>query len=135
MGSKKLSKSKQSLHDLDRALKAYVPTEPGEPRSLSFFALSKAFEVALEYGWKGLKIVVEDKGLEAFSPKDAVREAARLGMINEPEVWIRAINARNLSVHDYFAMSEHDFVALVAEFANELTITITIAQDTQCPNS
>jgi hypothetical protein len=90
MASKKPSKTKESLHDLERALKAYTPTEPGGPRSLSVFALSKAFEVALEYGWKHLKSVVEDKGLEALSPKDAVREAARLGMISEPDVWLRS---------------------------------------------
>jgi hypothetical protein len=32
-----------------------------------------AFEVTLEYGWKKLKYEIEDRGLEADSPKDSAR--------------------------------------------------------------
>ena len=108
-------KPHEAFDDLERAIKAYKPSSKRE-RSLSFLALSKAFEVALEYAWKELKRQVEDKGLEAFSPKDAVREAAQLGVLTEPEVWIRAINLRNLSVHDYFSVPESDFVFEVKHF-------------------
>ena len=120
MASKKQSKVIESLHDLERAIAAFTPSKSGQPRSLTFFALSKAFEVALEYGWKHLKLAVEDRGLEAPSPKDAVREAAIVKLIHNPELWIKAINARNLSVHDYFSMPEQDFVTLVKDFALEL---------------
>jgi len=120
MQQKKHHKVQESLDDLGRAIEACVLTNSGEPRSLSFLALSKAFEVALEYGWKHIKAKVEDLGLEALSPKDAVREAARLKVIRNPEMWIKAINTRNLTVHDYFSMSEAEFLDLAKDFAKQL---------------
>lgn len=110
---------KDAKSDLDRCFSHYIPSTPRE-RSISFIALTKAFEVALEYGWKKLKHEIEDRGLEANSPKDAAREAARLGLIDNPDIWINAINARNLSVHDYFSLEEKDFVEVIHNFAESL---------------
>ena len=123
MESKKTSKLKSAHRDLKRCLAAYEPSI-GDERSISFLALTKAFEVCLEYGWKELKADVEDRGLEAQSPKDAVREAARVGRIEDPELWIKAINARNLSVHNYFSLSEKDFVGLIEAFEKEIRALI-----------
>ena len=119
MVSGKQSKLIDSLRDLARALESFEPTPAGQPRSLTFLALSKAFEVAVEYGWKQLKRQVVDEGLEALSPKDAVREAARIEIIKNPAVWIQCINARNLSVHDYFSMTEMEFFDLAETFLRE----------------
>jgi nucleotidyltransferase substrate binding protein (TIGR01987 family) len=110
----------EALADLRRALDAYRPSR-GKVRDLSFIALTKAFEIAVEYGWKQLKAAVEDAGLEAPSPKDAVRQAAPLRLLRDPELWIRAINARNLSVHDYFSLSEAEFVELIRDFFAEVS--------------
>ena len=54
--------------------------------------VSKCFEVALEYFWKFLKRVIEDSGLEATSPKDTIKVGASIGMVKNPEKWIRYIN-------------------------------------------
>ena len=116
MESKKLSQTLRSIEDLSRALTEYSPTKSGEPRSLSFLAVTKAFEVSLEYIWKYFKYIVEDKGLEAASPKDAIRAAAETKLTDSPELYIKAINARNQSMHDYFTMSEEDFVKLIENF-------------------
>ena len=110
MESGKARKPHEALKDLERAIQAYQPST-SKQRSLSFLAVSKAFEVAIEYTWKELKKTIEDRGLEAYSPKDVIREAANLELITEPEAWIRAINMRNLSVHDYFSIPEKDFVS------------------------
>jgi nucleotidyltransferase substrate binding protein (TIGR01987 family) len=110
----------KSLKDLEKSIKAYDKEKPDSPHGLEFLALSKAFEVSLEYAWKFLKAKVEDLGLEAYSPKDAVRQSSTVDLIKNPEIWIRAINARNESVHDYYSMSESDFVKLIKEFFKEL---------------
>ena len=83
---------------------------------LAFLTLAKAFEVLVEYAWKELKRKVEDEGLDAASPKEAVRQAARLKMIEGPEKWIDCINARNDSVHDYFGIPREDYLSLAKEF-------------------
>lgn len=114
MKQAKKKKLIESLQDLERAIANYSPSS--KERSLSFLAASKAFEVAIEYGWKYYKSLVEDAGMEAYSPKDTIREAAQLGLISNPKLWIDTINARNLSVHDYFTVSEDDFILLAKDF-------------------
>ena len=115
MEEKKQKKLPESLNDLSRCLMAYEPSSESE-RSITFIAITKAFEVALEYGWKELKRIIEDRGLEAYSPKDVVREAANINLISDPKLWINCINARNLSVHDYFSLSESGIVELAKIF-------------------
>lgn len=107
----------ESLLQLRAALKFYDAT-PKE-RALRFLAVVKAFEVATEYAWKALKERVEAEGMETLSPKDAVRVAARLGIISSAEAWIRFINTRNSSVHDYFGISEKRFVEITRQFLKE----------------
>ena len=101
---------------------AYEPSSESE-RSITFIAITKAFEVALEYGWKELKRIIEDRGLEAYSPKDVVREAANINLISDPKLWINCINARNLSVHDYFSLSESGIVELAKIFLDSAKST------------
>ncbi len=109
----------EAVRDLGRCLSSYTPSSTNY-RTIEFIALTKAFEICLEYGWKDIKREIEDRGLEGNSPKDAVREGARIGLIADPALWIDAINARNLSVHDYFSLGEADFVQLVRRFYNSV---------------
>lgn len=106
--------------DFKDALNEYTNGEAN--KKVAFLALTKAFEVLLEYAWKSLKQKIEDAGLEVYSPKDTVREAAKLSLIDNPELWIKAINARNESVHDYYSMTVEQFVALIKRFEKELNI-------------
>ncbi len=103
-----------SLGHLSEAIKFYHETS--SERHLRFLALSKAFEVAVEYAWKELKLKVEVEGIETLSPKDAVRQAAKLKIINSAEDWLDFINTRNGSVHDYFGISEKDYVKIAENF-------------------
>ncbi len=79
--------------------------------------ISKTFEVCLEYAWKHLKQRVEEQGLEAFSPKEIFKTAAKAGLLQNPEFYIECINARNCAVHDYFGTDPKQYLALIAKFA------------------
>lgn len=115
MASKKDDRLPNAISNLRKAVEAF--SGAGDDDELQFLALSKAFEIAVEYSWKELKRRVEDEGLEAESPKSAVRQAAKLGLISNPEKWLMCINARNSSVHDYFGISKKEFASLAEEFA------------------
>lgn len=104
----------KAIKNLEQSIRGYERREQGD--DLPFLALCKTVEVLVEYLWKELKQRVEAEGLFAVSPKEAVRQAAVLGLISEPDRWIKIILARNDSVHDYFGIPESDYVAL----ANEL---------------
>jgi uncharacterized protein YutE (UPF0331/DUF86 family) len=124
MESKKAAQLSESLRHLQEALQAFERRRKGDV--LPLLALTKAFEVAVESGWRELKRRVEDEGLDVPSPKAAVRQAARLGWISDPESWMEMIEARNASVHDYFGISETDFVKLAGKFLSLVKRTKTL---------
>jgi uncharacterized protein YutE (UPF0331/DUF86 family) len=115
MESKK-KKLPKALKNLEDALRRYR----SEKSDLNFLTVSKAFETVVEYSWREFKRLVEDQGLEAQAPKIAIKEAARLKLLTEPEVWLICIDARNDSVHDYFGISESEF----AELAEKLVALV-----------
>lgn len=111
MESKK-AKLRKAVDHLKEALAQYRRKKT----ELHFLTVSKAFEVLIEYAWKELKRQVEEEGLEAVSPKMAIKQAAKLKFISKPETWMDCLEARNNSVHDYFGISEEEYAALAGEF-------------------
>ena len=114
MVSKGKAPLKQSLVNLQNALKEYQKKKSDNP--LPLLTVTKAFEISVEYGWRELRMRVEDEGVEVQSPKAAVREAAKIGLIEDAKDWLLSIDARNNSVHDYFGVSEKDFIKIVERF-------------------
>jgi hypothetical protein len=117
MESKRTAKLHEALAHLKEGLRAYERRRKGE--ALPQLALTKAFEVAVEYGWRELKRRAEDEGLDVPSPKAAVRQAARMGWVVDPGKWMELIDARNSSVHDYFGFGGDD-IARLAKLCLEL---------------
>ncbi|MCX7998541.1 MAG: nucleotidyltransferase substrate binding protein [Leptospiraceae bacterium] len=65
-------------------------------------ALVQAFEIVLELSWKTIKDYLESEGYEEpKSPKHTIRLAFQSGLVSEPEIWMRAIEVRNLTSHVY----------------------------------
>ena len=77
---------------------------------LAFASASKCFEVAFEYAWKWCKRQADDAGFEVYGPRDSIKAAAQLGLIQDTQRWERFLHARNLSVHDYLGISDADFL-------------------------
>jgi len=118
MAQKEKKKPSRALADLKRTLDFYDEVRGDEPAA--FLAVSKAFEVSVEYGWKDLKRKLEDKGVDdVFAPKDVIRKAAQVGIIDDAERWLDYIDARNDSVHDYYGMTQADYVKLARAFYKE----------------
>lgn len=60
------------------------------------------FEFTVELSWKALQRFLSLSGIsEVLTPKNVFREGARLGLVDDPEAWIRFVDARNLSSHTY----------------------------------
>jgi nucleotidyltransferase substrate binding protein (TIGR01987 family) len=88
-------------------------------------ALAKAFETTFEYLWKALKREADQAGLETYSPRDALKAAAQLKLIDDLELWNQFLNARNLSVHDYVGMEDEEMIGLVRQFRDRLRSLLT----------
>ncbi|HSF68515.1 MAG TPA: HI0074 family nucleotidyltransferase substrate-binding subunit [Nitrospiraceae bacterium] len=52
------------------------------------------FEFTFELLWKSLKAFAEESGLDAYSPRDSVRTAFQLGVIQENPEWFRMLEDR-----------------------------------------
>jgi len=114
MNDKKLL---QAFALLDAALEE-CQIRSAEPLLLA--ALAKAFESTFEYVWKHFKREADQAGLEAYSPRDAIRAAAQLRLIDDLELWNQFLNARNLSVHDYVGMDDAATLQVVGEFRKQV---------------
>ena len=113
MVEKRIKDIKKAISQADAAIKLFQKEE--DQRELNFLMLTKAYEVLVEEAWKYFKYKVEDEGLSAPSPKEAARKAATIGLIEEPDKWIKFIDARNLSVHDYYGLDPDGFLKLTIE--------------------
>lgn len=118
MAQKEEKKRERALKDLRQALDFYERTKGDEPAA--FLAVAKAFEVSVEYGWKELKQQIEERGVEdVFAPKDVIRKAAQVGIIDDAERWLDYIDARNDSVHDYYGMTQADYLKLARAYLKD----------------
>jgi nucleotidyltransferase substrate binding protein (TIGR01987 family) len=84
----------------------------------------QAFEFSFELAWKTIKRVLEKKGLQVRSPRDAFREAANNGLIQEPKVWFLFIDKRNLTAHTYQEATAEEIVKIFESFSQELKLLI-----------
>jgi len=87
------------------------------------------FEFCFELCWKGLQVILfEYEGIEAKSPKQVLREAYALNLIDNEEVWITMLNDRNLTSHTYkeeLALQIYQSIASYANAMNKLLFDIT----------
>lgn len=98
---------------LSKSLKA-LRQDPDD--KVIFAAVSKTYEVAFEYIWKYFKRRADQAGMEIYSPRDALKAAAQLGLIDDLELWNNFLNARNLSVHDYIGIENEAFLPIIEKF-------------------
>jgi nucleotidyltransferase substrate binding protein (TIGR01987 family) len=59
------------------------------------------FEFTFELGWKVLKGLLREEGLEGNSPRECIRLAFKQGWIENDARWLEALTLRNLTSHTY----------------------------------
>jgi nucleotidyltransferase substrate binding protein (TIGR01987 family) len=78
------------------------------------------FEFTYELCWKILRRILAFKGVNASSPRDVFREAARLDLIEDPKIWFDFIKKRNLTIHTYNEECADEIFESLPEFKEEL---------------
>ena len=90
--------------------------------------LIKAFEFTHELAWNMLKDYLTYQGnQEIRGSRDAFREAFKVGLIHNGEVWMETIKARNITTHTYdeivvqraFETIVHDYILLFQDLLTE----------------
>jgi nucleotidyltransferase substrate binding protein (TIGR01987 family) len=69
------------------------------------------FETLLGVFWKTLQRALEYEGLQAHTPRNCIKEAFRLGWINDEATWLSMLDLRNITSHEYLdeALAEANY--------------------------
>lgn len=95
-------------------------------------AAIQRFEFTFELAWKVLKNYLEREGLEARSPRAAIRGAFSIGLLPEDEGWLVMVELRNLSSHTYNeAIAERIYTELPAMLHRFQTLLAKLDQRSQ----
>jgi nucleotidyltransferase substrate binding protein (TIGR01987 family) len=78
--------------------------------------LVQAFEFTHELAWNTLKDFLQERGATGlYGSKDTTREAFRLGLIDNGELWMGMIRSRNLSTHTYNEATAQELAREIAD--------------------
>mgnify|MGYP001782039577 FL=1 len=61
----------------------------------------KFFEMTFELAWKVLKDYLEAQEYLVKSPRETVKQAFQIGLIDNGHIWMDALSNRNLTTHTY----------------------------------
>lgn len=112
-----MQKLKESIEALQHAL---TFLDKAKKDDFYFAGIAKKFETCFEYAWKYFKQKAMEEGLDAFSPKEAIKLAGRMGRIDNVETWLDFLEDRNAGVHDYFGLTKEDYLKTIQEFFKEV---------------
>ena len=87
-----------SIDEFKKALIAFEEALTLEKTAITRDASIQRFEFTVELAWKTAKKVM---GTATSAPKQVIREMAQSGLIDSVEIWLKAIDERNLAAHTY----------------------------------
>lgn len=82
----------------NNAVKAY---NQEKENILMHMALVQAYEVCFELSWKVLKDYLAENGILVYMPKEVIKEAFNKNVIENGQIWIDMLDARNAASHEY----------------------------------
>jgi len=83
------------------------------------------FEFTFELFWKTLKIFLAYKGIETRTPRDSLKEAFRINLIEDEELFLNMLEDRNKTSHIYDESSADEiFVRIKNEYVQLIEKTI-----------
>lgn len=96
---------KQRFQNFDKAFKRLtdaIQIIRNDPDNVLLQAgLIQTYEFTFELAWKTLKDYLEMEGFTVSSPRATLRQAFQSGYIQQGDVWLKALNDRNLTAHTY----------------------------------
>lgn len=111
-------KRNTSLANLDRALgrlEEALEVPPDAP--LAVDGTIQRFEFAIELTWKSLKRTLNDEGIAAATPREAIAEAFRANWIDDESLWLSMLKDRNATSHVYNEEMAKAIYARILQYA------------------
>lgn len=93
---------KQRFENFDKSYKLLKKYSNQEiTTELERAGIIQFFEITFELAWKVLKDYLESEGYMVKSPRETVKQAFQIGLIDNGHIWIDALSNRNLTTHTY----------------------------------
>ena len=119
----KIDKLKEQIMDLDNCLERLsevLQDENDESDNYVRDSTILRFEVSYELSWKIMKEFSVFMGQEdCYSPKSCIRAAAQNGLIDNPEVWFKYLEYRNLVSHTYNQETAEQLYSSISAFLTD----------------
>ena len=79
------------------------------------------FETAVELFWKTLGRALEYEGFEERTPRHCVKEAFKLGWLDDENAWLEILDRRNITTHEYLSSElVMDYYRTIKDLAPEI---------------
>ena len=123
----------ETLERLNRALARFsealaLPVSEGA----NLDGTIQRFEFTFELTWKCAKRALALKGIDARSPRDAIKECYGLGWIDDEQTWVDMLTDRNRTSHTYVEEIAHevydrlkDYIVLIQNLAIRISDIIS----------
>lgn len=122
---------KKALRQLQEAVDL---SEQRELSKLEEQGVIQAFEFTHELAWNVLKDYLQDQGNQSISgSKDATREAFKVELIADGELWMAMIQSRNLSSHTYDEHTADQLVEAILESYFPLFVALETEMEKHLP--
>lgn len=93
---------KQRFSNLKKAYEQLTEfMEKSELNKFEVQGLIQCFEYTFELSWKTIKDYLEFEGYDVKTPRDTIKKAFQVGIIDDGSVWLDALEKRNLMSHTY----------------------------------
>lgn len=100
--SDKTIRWKQRFENFSKSLQHLeVAVDLEQMSELEKAGMVQFFEVSFELAWKVLKDYLEAEGFNVKSPRETIKQAYQIELIDDGKVWLDALEKRNLSAHTY----------------------------------
>ena len=102
MHNKKEIRWKQRFTNFEKAFKVLERTvQIRQPNEAGKGGLIQFYEVCFELSRKTMKDYLESEGYIVKSPKQTIKQAFQIDLIQNGELWLTALEDRNLTSHTY----------------------------------
>jgi nucleotidyltransferase substrate binding protein (TIGR01987 family) len=92
-----LNNLQRALENLERAVQ--IPKD----RELVAEGTIHRFEMTVELFWKTLQRAIRFERRRVETPRESLREAFRIGWLDDEQVWLDMLDSRNTTSHEYLA--------------------------------
>lgn len=102
MDNLKDTRWKQRFENFEKSYKLLDKYSKIEIKSeLERAGIIQFFEMSFELAWKVLKDYLESQEYAVKSPRETIKQAFQIGIIDNGHIWIDALSDRNLTTHTY----------------------------------